>query len=90
MNAATLLPPGNMYVHGTYRSGQWTFRPDRVVLVVDGGVDTASGRGKKYHWVTSIVTESSMCAGFRLSSDIASCLPLTSTVNVLAPHLMTM
>ena len=37
MNAATLTPPGNVYTHGTYWSGQWTGRPDRDVLVMGGG-----------------------------------------------------
>ena len=63
-------PPVNVYVHGTYRSGQWTCRPDRVVLVVGGGVGTAGGGGKRESSVavTSIITNSSLCAGFRRSS----------------------
>ena len=42
----------NVYVHGTYQSGQWKCHPDRV-LVVGGGVGTtgrvgtAVGRGKR-------------------------------------------
>ena len=101
MNATTLLlPPVNVYLHGTYRSEQRTCRLDQVVLVVGGGVGIASGvstagRGGKRASsvaVTSIVIKSSMCAGFRRSSDntCTSCLLLTSTVNVLVPHLMTL
>ena len=96
MSAATLLPLVNVYVHGTYQSaGQWTCRPDRVVLVVGGGVGTAGGGGKKVLSVvvTSIVTESSMCDGFRCFSDTTvctSCLLLTPTENVLAPRSMTL
>ena len=63
MNAATLLPPVNVYIHGTYRSGQWTCHPDRVVLVVDGGVSTA-GRVGTAGRAVFIVTKSSMYAAF--------------------------
>ena len=78
-----------MYIHGTYQSGQWTCRPDRVVLIVGSGVGTAGGGGTagaggksiSLVAVTSIVTESSMCGGFKLSSDITSSLLFTSTVN---------
>ena len=82
----------NVYVHGTYRSGQLAFRPDRVVHVVGGGVGTASGGGKRVLSVvvTSIGTESSMSAGFRCSSGITSCVPWTLTVNVLDPQSMTL
>ena len=92
MNAATLLPSVNVYVHGMYRSGRWTCRPDQVVLVVGGGVGTAAGGDKRVLSVavTFIITESSMCAGFRRSSDITSCLPWTLTVNVLDPRSMTL
>ena len=52
----------NVYVHGTYRSDQWTCRPDQVVLVVGGGVGTAGegGKGVLFGAVTSVVAESSM------------------------------
>ena len=92
-NATTILPLlVNMYVHGTYQSDQRTCRPDRVFLIVGSGVSTAGGGGNRVSLVavTSIVTESSMCTGFRQSSDITSCLPLTPTVNVLAPRSMTL
>ena len=93
-----LLPPMNVYVHGTYRSGQWTCCPDPVVLFVGGGVGTAGrvgtagGGGERVLSVavTSVVTESSMCTGFRRSSNITSCLPWTLTVNVLAPRSITL
>ena len=57
-----------------------------------GKVGTTGGGGKRVLFVavTSIVTESSMCAGFRRSSDVTSCLPWTLTVNVLAPRSMTL
>ena len=92
MNATMLLPhatpsPGNVYVHGMYRSGQWTCRPDQSVLVVGSGVGTAGEGGKRVSSVavTSIVAKSSMWASFRRSSDITSYLLLTSTVKVLDP-----
>ena len=82
----------NVYVYGTHRSGQWTCRPDRVVLVVGDGVGTAVGGGKRESSVaeTSIGTKSLMCADFRRSIDIASCLPWTLTVNVLDPRSITL
>ena len=81
----------NVYVHGTYWSGQWTCSSGRVVLVVGGGVGaagivgTAGGEGKRVSSVPVklVVTEYSICTGFRQSSDITSCFPWTSTMNVL-------
>ena len=67
MNACTLLPPTvNVCVHGTYRSGRWTRRPNKVVLFVGDGIDTAgrvgtTGKGGKRVSsvaVTSMVTDS--------------------------------
>ena len=57
-----------------------------------GRVGTADGGGKRVSLVavTSIITKFLMCAGFRRFSDITSCLPWTSTVNVLALCLMTL
>ena len=53
------------------------------------GVGTVGGGGKRVSSLalTSIIAESSMWTGFRWSIDISSCLPLTSTVKVLAPSL---
>ena len=62
MNAATLLPPVNVYVHRMYQSGQWTCCLDRVVLVLGGEFGTAGegGKGVLSVDVTCIVAESSM------------------------------
>ena len=69
MNAVALLhppPPMNVYVHGTYRSGQCTCHPDRVVLIVGCGGGTGGEEGKRVLSVAvTSLAKSSMCAGFR-------------------------
>ena len=58
MSTTTLLPPSvNVYIYGAYRSGQWTCRPDGVVLAVGGGVGAAGGYRKRVfdvHWFQMI------------------------------------
>ena len=73
--------------------GQWTCRPDLVILVA--GVGDVIGGGELSQVESSmgvvfLIEQSSMCAGLSRSSDTTFCCSLTIMVKVLSPRSMTL